>query len=108
MPNEEFLPPANEVWGKVILSQECVKNSIHGGGLVPGPGGSATGSCLVRGSLVLGGLLPGGVPGLRGVWSRGVSGLGGVPGGDPPTATAAGGTHPTRMHSCIQYLCTLI
>ena len=27
--------------------------------------------------------------------------LGGVPGGDPPgTATAAGGTHPTGMHSC--------
>ena len=26
---------------------------------------------------------------------------GGLPGGDPPgTATAAGGTHPTRMHSC--------
>ena len=28
---------------------------------------------------------------------------GGVPGGDhPPTATAAGGTHPTGMHSCIK------
>ena len=28
---------------------------------------------------------------------------GGVPGGDPPprTATFAGGTHPTRMHSCL-------
>ena len=26
----------------------------------------------------------------------------GGPGGDPPgTATAAGGTHPTGMHSCI-------
>ena len=24
----------------------------------------------------------------------------GRPGGDPPTATAAGGTHPTGMHSC--------
>ena len=54
-----------------------------------------------------------------GAWSRGgVPGLGvpgpggacswegecsqGVPGGDPPhqTATAAGGTHPTGMHSC--------
>ena len=45
---------------------------------MPGPGG-----CLV-----LGGLLPGGclVPG--------------VPDGDPPTATAVGGTHPTGMHSC--------
>ena len=29
--------------------------------------------------------------------------LGGVPGGDPPgTATAAGGTHPTGMHSCLE------
>ena len=23
------LPPANEVWGKVIFSQACVKNSVH-------------------------------------------------------------------------------
>ena len=44
-----------------------------------------------------------------GAWSGGVSAPkrgclvpgGGVPGGDPPpTATAAGGTHPTGMHSC--------
>ena len=28
-----FLPPANEVWGKVTFSVACVKNSIHGGGL---------------------------------------------------------------------------
>ena len=27
-----FLPPANEVWGKVIFSVACVKNSVHGGG----------------------------------------------------------------------------
>ena len=26
------LPPANEVWGKVIFSEACVKNSVHGGG----------------------------------------------------------------------------
>ena len=50
-----------------------------------------TGGCLVWG----------------GAWSRevsgprGVPGPGGSPGGDPPgTATAAGGTHPTGMHSC--------
>ena len=24
-----FLPPPNEVWGKVIFSQACVKNSVH-------------------------------------------------------------------------------
>ena len=27
-----FLPSANEVWGKVIFSEACVKNSVHGGG----------------------------------------------------------------------------
>ena len=27
-----FLPPANEVWGKVIFSVACVKNSVHRGG----------------------------------------------------------------------------
>ena len=27
-----FLPPANEVWGKVIFSVTCVKNTVHGGG----------------------------------------------------------------------------
>ena len=49
-----YLPPANEVWGKVIFSQACVKNSVHRG--VPGPGG---------------GLLPGWGSAPRGVaWSR--------------------------------------
>ena len=28
-----LLPPANEVWGKVIFSVACVKNSVHMGGL---------------------------------------------------------------------------
>ena len=37
------------------------------------------------------GLLQGGVPAPGG----------GVPGGPPQTATAAGGTHPTGMHSCL-------
>ena len=27
-----FLAPANEVWGKVIFSVACVKDSLHGGG----------------------------------------------------------------------------
>ena len=48
---------------------------------------------------------PGGVPARGGgVPAPGGSGRGwdGVPGGDPlRTATAAGGTHPTGMHSCL-------
>ena len=28
-----LLPPANEVWGKVIFSEACVKNSVHRGGV---------------------------------------------------------------------------
>ena len=32
-----LLPPANKVWGKVIFSEVCVKNSVHRGG-----GGSAS------------------------------------------------------------------
>ena len=59
------LPPANEVWCKVIFSQAYVKNSVHGGGgvLVPGeclvPEGEVPGSgeCLVP---------EGEVPGLEG------------------------------------------
>ena len=65
------LPPTTKLGQGYIFTGIC--DSVHGGG------------CLVRG-----GLLPGGA-GL----------LLGVPGGDPPgTATAAGGTHPTGMHSC--------
>ena len=85
-----MLPPANEVRGKVIFSEACVKNSVHrGGGACSG--GSAPG---------------GGVPALGGVPAPG----GSAPGGDcsggggvensPVTATAACGTHPTGMHSC--------
>ena len=42
--HEQLLPPANEVWGKVIFSEACVKNSVHRGGeggvphQVPPPG----------------------------------------------------------------------
>ena len=68
---------------------------------------SAPGVCLLwRGCLLRGG---GGVWSRGDVWSRGVPAPGGggsaprgVPGGDPPgTATAASGTHPTGMHSCL-------
>ena len=45
---------------------------------------------------------PGGVLDPGGAWSWGDAWSGGVPGGDPPgTATGAGGTHPTGMHSCL-------
>ena len=57
-----------------------------------------------RGCVVPGGCLVrwGGPGGGVCVWSRGC-GPGGMPGGDPPgTATAAGGTHPTGMHSYYQ------
>ena len=33
----QYLPPANEVWGKVIFSEACVKNSVH-----------RVGECLTR------------------------------------------------------------
>ena len=68
----------NEVVAKVMFLQVSVILSTGGSapGGVPGPGGGL-------------------VPGSGGVCSWG------VPGGDPPgTVTAAGGTHPTGMHSC--------
>ena len=46
--------------------------------------------CLVRGGLLR----------KRGAWSGG----GGAWWRPPPTATAAGGTHPTGMHSCFKYI----
>ena len=116
-----LLPPANEVWGKVIFSQACVKNSVRGG--------AWSGGCLLPGARSRGG--PGSQPRekLRGIRSRptpkggnwGGSGPGPHPRGklrgirsrpipkggnwggqvqSPPMATAAGSTHPTGMHSC--------
>ena len=37
------LPPVNEVWGKVIFSEACVKNSVHGGGM------RGSGGCVWQG-----------------------------------------------------------
>ena len=62
-----LLPPANEVWGKVICLQNCV--SVHRG----------------RGCLFLGVCLLPGVPAPGGYLVETA----------PRTATAAGGTHPT-------------
>ena len=129
------LPPANEVWGKVIFSQVCVRILFTGGeGACSGGGVSGLGRCLLPG----GGWLIQGVPALGGAYSGG----GGVPaamGGVPVPGGAcsrgcllgggaacygrgeglllgrclvetcpAGGTHPTGMHSCYYcYLCCI-
>ena len=84
------LPPANEVWGKVIYLQVC---TIHG------RGGAWSGEVPASGGVPgLGGSCPRG-----GAWSRGRGEP--APGGclveTPQTATAAGGKHPTGMHSCL-------
>ena len=77
----------NSSCGKVMFSQACVKNSIHGGG--------GRGVCLqVRGVYTPLGRHP-----LRQT----------PPGQTPPpkeTASAADGTHPTGIHSCISNLNT--
>ena len=62
----------------------------HGPGGVPGPGG-----CLVPGALVPWGAGPGGYLVLGGLLQ------GGCLVETPQMATAAGGTHPTGMHSCL-------
>ena len=102
-------------WGKVMFLQASVILltggvwsrgwGVSGPRGVSAPRGVCSGGCLLPGE---GYLLPGGgvsapgVSALGGVCSRVVSALG-VPGGDTPpgTATAAGGTHPTGMHSCL-------
>ena len=54
--------------------------------------------CPQRGACSGGSAPRGSAPGGAG-W---VPGPGGVPGGDPPMATAVGGMHPTGMHSCLK------
>ena len=77
----KFLLPS--ACGKVMFSQACVKNSIHGGGGA---------WCL---PLSLGVYTPRQTP----------PPLGRHPPSPPETATAADGTHPTGMHSCLVCLC---
>ena len=86
------LPPANEVWGKVIFSQASVGLYL-GGGVHPYRG--IQGVCIQWG---------GGGGGSASRWKRDLhpGGLGRPP---PPSDTMgygqqAGGTHPTGMHSC--------
>ena len=77
--------PQNKVCEGYVFTRVC--HSVHGGGLlpwgVPVPGGLLPGGCLLWGVPAPGGSAP------RGVWRP------------PMKATAAGGTHPTGMHSCI-------
>ena len=85
------IPPATKYGSRLICIQlACVIYHVHGGG-VPGLGG-----CLVRGGAWY----------LGGAWSQGgcLVARGGlvddrIP-ASPEMATAAGGTHPTGMHSC--------
>ena len=112
----EYLPPANEVWSKVILSVACVKNSVHS---MPCrfPGQNQRESLRGQGvsrPTTRGGGSPGPHSG-GGVLQAHTWGAGGSPGPlleglvypsmqtPPPfwlTATASGGTHPTGIHSC--------
>ena len=96
-----LLPPASKVWGKVIFSEACVKNSVHRGGVC------CWGDAWSMGYATRGVPGPAGVPGHGGAWFRGEclvrggwSGGGGMCGDPPVTATAAGDTHPTGIHSC--------
>ena len=79
-------------WGKVIFSQPSV--ILFTGGVLPPEGASSGG----------GHFLPWGVLPPGGYFLPGGCLLGGGAGEDPPgTATAAGCTHPTGMHSCYYY-----
>ena len=63
-------------------------------------GGAWSGGCLLRGCLVWGAWSSGGWA--RGVWFRGVPAPDGGAWWRPPRmATAADGTHPAGMHSCL-------
>ena len=82
-----------------VFKHAQVNNEAHEGTIIfitarkrsLGKGNMFTGVCLSTGG---GGAWSGGCLLRRGGPPR-------VPGGDPPgTATAAGGTHPTGMHSC--------
>ena len=73
-------------WAKVIFSEACVKNSVHQVGGVHGRGRVWWVACMV------GGMHGGGAC---------MAGEGGVCVADTMRYSQwAGGTHPTRMHSC--------
>ena len=81
--NNGYLPPANEVWGKVIFLQACV--CPLGGVWSRGGGACSRGGASSWGGLVLGRGVPapGGVPTPGGLVPGGACSRG-VPVGDPP------------------------
>ena len=76
----------------VILFTEGLGLWVPGPGRMPGLGGPGLGDAWSRG-------VPGprAVPGQRGAWWRPPPPL-------PGMATAAGGTHPIGMHSCLKII----
>ena len=85
-----LLPPAKQSL-RMLCFYTCLSFCPRAG---CSHGGYLLGGCLFRGSA------PGWVPTLGGCLLQGSL----LPGGvwrPPMTATAAGGTHPTGMHSCI-------
>ena len=112
----DFLPPANEVCEGYVFTRAC--HSVHGGG----GGGRRYPSMHCRWypsmscSRSGGGLQAHTQGGSWGVWPVGghqahTQGRMCIPActdaDPPPTATAAGGTHPTGMHSCCASNCSL-
>ena len=109
-----FLPSANEVCEGYVFTRVC--HSVHGGGcLGPDPGGRLGGlaGCVCPGPYPggrLGGLASGD-PGPclgGGVQAQAWGSWGCIPAcieadtPPPQMATAADGTHPTGMHSCLK------
>ena len=72
-----------------VVSQHALQQVSRGRGL------------LLWGCLVRGGVCSWGVPGPGGAWSR-RSAPGGVWWRPPRDGYCCGGTHPTRMHSCLE------
>ena len=90
-----LLPPANEVWGKLIFSEACVKNSVHrgrcawsGGGGGVWSGGVWSGGCLLWGVSGCGVPAPGGDACSWGVWLGGACSGGCL---DDPEGVHSGG-----------------
>ena len=130
-----FLPSLvtarNSSCGKVIFSQACVIPSVHGwgwgwGACIPacnGARGVCPGEVSAQGFVCPGVCLPWGCVFPLVCLPRGVSAMGVClprvclprgclppPGTNTPseTATEAGGTHPTEMHSCFLLVLTWV